>query len=155
MQGISPSPSPRVVLVNAQATLKRGCTAPTPTVSIATLQMVNTAFGNGLADNDIDLRITANGAVTIGDGTANGMIGLWGKDPVTGFFSLLGILGITLAAGSFPQVPIMDGTHGYSQIVRYAGVYSQLGVGGVLADVATGGPLVTVTAVALRSTDLP
>jgi hypothetical protein len=101
---------------------------------------------------DVVLEFTADGLVTIGDGTAAQLLGLYGEilaGPGAGKY-LLGALGITLA-GAKPQIPIFSSTVGYAQIIQHVPCYDKLSVGGVSGavpvDVAR---LVTVRARPIR-----
>lgn len=85
---------------------------------------------------DVVLEFMADGLVTIGDGTAAGMLGLYGEI-VNGIGAgkyLLGILGIILNA-SKPQIPIFSTTVGFAQIISHVPIYDALSIGGITADV--------------------
>jgi hypothetical protein len=85
---------------------------------------------------DVVLEFTADGQVTIGDGTSAGLIGLYGQinSGVGAGKFLLGIIGIVLA-GSKPQIPIFSSTVGFSQIIAHVPIYDKLSVGGVMGAV--------------------
>lgn len=72
------------------------------------------------------LEFTANAALTVGDGSASQLIGLFGENPGGRFF--LGLLGVTLAA-SQPQIPIISNTIGYAQAVQNVAAYDALAIG--------------------------
>lgn len=98
---------------------------------------------------DIVIEFTAGAAVTIGDGSAAQMLGLFGglNDDGTGnphnYF--LGVLGVQLAATK-PQIPILSSTVGYAQIIQHVPIYDTLSVGGINGDV----PLVGNSAVTIK-----
>lgn len=108
----------------------------------------------------IALEFTANGPVTIGDGTFAEQLGLFGRilnpNPlaVSPRF-LIGTLGIAMG-GVAPQIPIVSRTSdadivGYSQLISLVACYDELAVGGVSGDIVLPGEIeVTVTARPIR-----
>jgi hypothetical protein len=102
---------------------------------------------------DLVIEFTADQPVTIGDGASN-IVGLYGEiSPPGGIGNsqrfLLGNLGVSLGPGLSPQIPIVDvgipNMIGFAQIIQASTVYDFIGVGGILADIPLGGPVVTCT----------
>lgn len=114
--------------------------------------------------SDIVIEIVSNTApFTLGNGTTD-RIGLYGMvdrgdgtSPVGRRRYLLGVLGINLG-NTAPQVPFVQGglaaeIINFAQVVCNVGAYNLLAIGGVTADIVTGGPLITVTARPIRKRD--
>ena len=110
-------------------------------VDISALKIA--ALGDA-ADVDFVLEFNANGPTTLGDGTAGTMVGLWAFSQRTGKTNLLGVLGITLQSGGFPQIPIAGAAYGFAQLVHVPAIYDRLGIGGVSNDV-TPNPAASIT----------
>lgn len=104
---------------------------------------LNNAYGTATSFCSITLEFTADGPLTLGNGTTE-LIGLFGRIVFgVGTRTLLGILGVNLGS-TLPQIPIISASVGYSQVVSLAALYSELTIGGVNGAIATGGPIVTV-----------
>lgn len=113
---------------------------PGPTVSIASWkkQAPASPFYHAV------IEWTAASAASINDGTIAQMIGLYGKLP-SGVIYLLGVLGAQLGAAS-PQIRIANAACGYAQIVNFAALYEEIGIGVINGAAITGLPVYRVTA---------
>ncbi len=93
------------------------------------------------------IEFTADGAVTIGDGTDAQAIGLFGEITGVGKY-LLGLLGLSMGT-AVPTVPIISATVGFAQISADVSLYDKLSVGMVAGALEIGAE-VTVRARPIR-----